>query len=175
MLALPKKEMPCGEDVAKTGRIKMKTTIQLVIIIFTCGVASISFASVASQLSGVYQAIDSPGCETILGTQGRLVLSATDQGISSEVGPYSFQVGTVVTPFGPGLPGHRYQFVAGYTTTGFKVVKSYNDSPFLGFSYAGEMDMTLANNKLTIQDSLSLEGTANSPAPVSVCEMIKLQ
>ena len=153
----------------------MKTTIQFMMIIFVSGAASASLASPASRLAGVYQAIGSTGCETILGSAGRLVLLATDEGISSEVGPYTFQAGTFITPFGPGLPGHRFQYEAGYTAYGFKVIKSYNDSPFLGFSYAGEMDMTLNNNQLVIQDSLSLSGSDNSPAPVSVCKMTKTQ
>jgi len=151
----------------------MKTIIQLMMIISTSALASSGFASPASRLSGVYQAINSQGCQTLLGSGGRLVLLATDKKIASEVGPYAFQVGTVVTPFGPGLPGHRFQYDAGYTTNGFRVVKSYNDSPLLGFSYAGEMDMTLNNGELTIHDSLSLSGSDNSPAPVSTCKMKK--
>ena len=156
----------------------MKIRNVLGLILATLSVSGVAAANQQGPLSGTYDVTRSAGCEQQFGGSHKLVLEATDAGIVSLVGPYTYQIGTEVSDPSSGVFNEFLTSFDGSFSNGgfqFTAVKSIMDRLNPVPDYAGEVSLTLQGRVLRIENSLSDAGHMTTPSPVSVCLLNKIK
>lgn len=138
---------------------------------------SITGAFAGQPLTGTYQVVASAGCEQQLGDVSEITLVASESGIKNVDGPYSFQVGTVTSsPSKSFFNEFESSFTGSFSSDGsvFKAVENSIDRLNPVPSFAGEVDLVLSDDVLTIDNSL-FDGSHAGPSPVTTCLLNKVK
>lgn len=140
---------------------------------------AVPMALASYPLNGTYQVSYSPACQQMgFAYPGTVSLVAADGGIQvseNQSVVYAFQVGKVSSQ----PPGFYNEFITQLVGSFSFAGSQFVDSEYLVDRlnpvpvYTGEIDFTLKNQLLEIDNSLAANGQTQ-PSPVSVCTMNKI-